>query len=726
MASTARERIANVLRDGLPSKVSAGVSVSTAGLRLTVEGFDRGGSTCRDRVPSGIGAVRGRRLIALARPVWFEVDADGAPDAWEIPMRLVRAEWDPGALRDTLETVKEGLGLPSDCDLDVEPRSLFVLEKGQFVPPRREPDPAGDVIGGLVVTLTTAYGGRLLIDGREPHGGMRGDRQAAAYRGGCTTEVTPVKERYAVLLSFDLRLTGQTERPEGDEGIVAETASLLREHFDSPRERSLDELRRGDWGPCSARYLPRDESPGRLVYLLDNAYEPETLHEDGLSEGDERRLRLLRDAAGRAGCETVLAYADVSLAHDLSDRGYGADGVFTDEHDGEHRLGERLYERIRLTRWAEPGGRLVEDADLLADSTETCASVPSDDLRPDRWNTEPYRDVFEYLLKRHYRRAAVIVWPRERGFANRAEASPGWALERVLARALAGDESGARADAAELAPSWGQAVYDEPGRHPAPEDRAWYSERIHRFHGLLGLALRAADAIADPGTGRALLRPFQIEDLTSADAPLLDALAGSYGGQWAADRVRDWFTAERIISCVGGRDRWIAGHLRQTCEDLHGLGGASAGTAGALLELAWESVFDDIETCLSWRPDPGYLIDHLDDQGEPIAAVLTSAVAIGADDVRDRVCHYLLRQPPELATALEVPVLHALGEDGDAGFEELAADCAARIRDRLALTRDVPGGQPARAGGLTSRERQARDRDTADLEWLTVRWRLAA
>lgn len=47
-------------------------------------------------------------------------------------------------------------------------------------------------------------------------------------------------------------------------------------------------------------------------------------------------------------------------------------------------------------------------------------------------------------MDRWYRRAAIVLWPRERSFAVRAEASPRWALEALAARLRAAVEIAAR------------------------------------------------------------------------------------------------------------------------------------------------------------------------------------------------------------------------------------------------------------------------------------------
>ena len=65
-------------------------------------------------------------------------------------------------------------------------------------------------------------------------------------------------------------------------------------------------------------------------------------------------------------------------------------------------------------------------------------------------------------LDRWYRRAAVVVWPRDRAFAARAEAGSQWALHQLRDRIEAGDLDGARAAAESLAPFW-KTVGAQPG-----------------------------------------------------------------------------------------------------------------------------------------------------------------------------------------------------------------------------------------------------------------------
>jgi hypothetical protein len=386
-------------------------------------------------------------------------------------------------------------------------------------------------------------------------------------------------------------------------------------------------------------------------------------------------------------------------------------------------------------------------------------------------------------LDRWYRRAAVVVWPREQAFANRAETSPAWALDEIAAMASSGGVPDARAAASTLAPFWDTAL------------RARTPAQTARIPGLLGKALRAASAVADAETAAMLLRPFRVEDLTGAYVDSFGNIVSGYGEQWTADVLRTWSGGRQQAWAYGGgqeRRQWVADQLPALCAGLHAAHSAGAVAAQRLLGLAWERIGQDIGAALA-SPRPSYRDKELTDLGKPLASVLTAAAAIGAGSTRDTVSRYI-RQQGDAVTALEISALRAAAElprdgtPGDAGFGGLAADCAARLRGRLARPQRASGdwsirlpaggckcdlcgtlrvfleepgrrtlewplakqrrqhvhsriddaelpvthltrrqGKPytlvlTKADALFARERQARARDRADLEWLTAKW----
>jgi hypothetical protein len=458
---------------------------------------------------------------------------------------------------------------------------------------------------------------------------------------------------------------------------------------------------------------PATDPPNRLAYLLDHEYTPRGLNWRRLKGADASRVALLRTAADKAGCEAVLALADIKTTHSAfpADEGYGyrRRGWYDDynEDDDEYSGGasdsEREYDiqelvdsDIILTHWTGPDGTRLEETSLSADGDEVCASTATGDLEPYSSAYEGYMGNWGNTLDRWYHRAAVVVWPREQAFANRAETSPAWALDELAAMASAGDVPAAQAAAATLAPFWDGAV------------RARTAHERGRAPVLFGKALAAADALADAETAAMLLRPFRIENLTDADADSFGKIAHGYGQQWTAHLLRTWFGGDQPAWAYSGgqeRPQWVADCLPGLCEGLHERGGAGALAAQRLLDLTWEWTGKDISAGLALSP-PSYRDKKLGDLGKPLASVLTAAAAIGAASTRDAVFGYI-REQEDAVTALEMPALRAAAElprdSGDVGFGDLAADCAARLRARLARPQRAPGDWSIElpAGGCT-------------------------
>ena len=118
-------------------------------------------------------------------------------------------------------------------------------------------------------------------------------------------EVKPVTAGYRVVLTYNLFLCAEmaTSGVEPDPGLVGSLARCLDEHFAS------------------------SGSPDRLVYLLDHEYTRRGLDRSRLKGVDAERATLLAAAAERAGCDAVLALANVhEPGARISPKGGGTDG----------------------------------------------------------------------------------------------------------------------------------------------------------------------------------------------------------------------------------------------------------------------------------------------------------------------------------------------------------------------------------------------------------------
>jgi predicted 2-oxoglutarate/Fe(II)-dependent dioxygenase YbiX len=689
MVTAARDRLARTLRGEAEAAYSVELTARTGDLSLAVEGFGP--------VRFPVTPAKARKLASLGQPARFGrgeqtlTDPD-VRDTWEIPKHLVRAGWNGTALEEILATVKEELGLPSAAELTADLHSLLVYEPNQFFLVHQDSEKDNSMIGTLVVTLPSSYtGGELRVGHDEEWKAYRGSRTAlsvVAFYADCRHEVLRVKSGHRITLTYNLLLRGDTRRPEGDNETVAEVADLLREHFRTPAPRYYG-------GPAA-------DPPNRLVYLLDHEYTARGLGWQRLKGADASRAALLRSAAGKAGSEALLALADIKTTHSAfpANEGYGYRDWYGDYYEdddddeypgaesdgeGEYDVQELIDSEVTLTHWTGPDGARLEETALYVPGNEVCASTATGDLKPYSSEYEGYMGNWGNTLDRWYHRAAVIVWPADRAFANRAETSPAWALDQLSATASAGDVSGARAAAATLAPFWDRAVRARTG-----DERGGGAE-------LFGKASRAGDDVADAETAAMLLHPFCVENLSAADVGSLEKIADQYGQQWTERMVQTWFGGDQRAWAYGAgldRSQWVADQLPGLCAGLHAAGSAGVVAAQRLLDLAWEWTGNRIGTIFA-SPSPSYRSKQLTDLGRPLAAVLTAAAAIEAASIRDTACGYIRKQE-DAVTALEMSALRAAKLPRgrmrrDAGFSDLATDCAARLRIRLA--------RPGRASG---------------------------
>ncbi|HUD36288.1 MAG TPA: 2OG-Fe(II) oxygenase [Streptosporangiaceae bacterium] len=623
MPITARERLARVL-DGSspPAAFSARLSVPAGAVQLTVAGAGP--------ISLPIKAPQAKRMIASARPASFGRGEQtlmdlSVRDTWEITpdqVTLTGLDWDA-----ILAEVRDELGLPPRSRLRAEPHALLVYGKGQFFLPHQDSEKDDAMIGTLVVSLPSSHsGGELVIehDGETVvYRASATEVSIAAFYADCRHEVKPVRTGYRVTLTCNLLLDSD---PAGEVPAEpsAEAARYLTEHFTTKASRWT-----GDAG----------ELPIRLVYLLDHEYTQRGLKWDRLKGADAERAALLRAAAREADCEAVLALTEIKETWDTEPGARGRDIDLT----------YIIASELTLTWWtATTDG---ESISLYVPDEQVSASVPSASLKPYDSEYTGYMGNYGNTMDRWYRRAAVVVWPRQRAFAARAEASRSWALNELSVQIDAGNLAGARAAAESVAPFW---------TAPGPD--------------LLEPALLAAAGLDDPGMALMLVRPFPVEWVTAVHADGLAALAARYDEPWHRDVFEAWFGSRNTWRYTGEANRkdW-AEALPVLAAALRDVGAVA--TAGWLLAAAWNWLDDDIRYWLGYQ-SPNARRERLAELGGPLAGLLAAAEGTA---LADEIVTTLRKHDDDDVLACLLPVLRAIGARSSAALSDLARDCERRL-----------------------------------------------
>lgn len=640
----------------------------------------------------GVGSVRlpvpkeqARQLIHVARPARYGLGEATLLDArvrdtWEVPKSRVKIDqrrWNK-TLLPVLDQLRADLGFPPRCRLKAELHSMLVYAPGQFFAPHQDTEKSDGMVGSLVVTLPALFtgGGLVVTQGveRATYRSSKNRLSFVAFYADCRHEVKPVRSGYRIVLTYNLSVCGDTAGaiPEVARGTVDALAACLREHFSTP-------VPPPSWRRDQAPSPP----PDRVVYLLDHEYTERGLSGAHLKGVDAVRAVALHTAAESADCEVVLALADISetwSAYEFEryDRNHWRsrhrrwDEDDEDEGDvdlgGEYELEELIESSVSLDHWTDWSGERAERIFSLVGDDEVCATTPTNQFEPYASEYEPYMGNYGNTLDRQYRRAALALWPRQRAFAVRAEASPLWALGEVAARLKAGALDEARQMARMLEPFWPTAA-----------------RGVQR--GLFARAVRVAASLDDPDLAAALLAPFRLEMVSKGDAAGLATLADRYGERWLAVVVARWSGGDRNWGSGGDRPSWVAA-LTPLCTALHARG--SAGTTVALLLVG------EAHRWLAGALESGCRIqrsslrdDALTKLAPPVLGLLRSAAAVCAPDRREEALRLVCGDGRDVLLPCLIEVVRAGSKlDGPvraaAGLDAIAEQCVRLVEARLA------------------------------------------
>ncbi len=650
MPKTARERLAQLLADSEPARpFSAQLRAPAHVLELEISGVGP--------VALPVRAPLAKKLIAVAQPAMFgqgeETLTDTAVrDTWELTpaqITLGGPDW-TAVFNRALDGLRDELGLPRTSRLRAEPHSMLVYGKGQFFLPHQDSEKADAMVGTLVLSLPSAHtGGELVIEHageRTAYQGSKEELTFVAFYADCRHQVTPVKSGYRATLTFNLFADAVTPAPGA--GPATELAQCLAEHFTTP---------------ATPRYGSRDLGlPNRLVFLLDHEYTQRGLGWRRLKGADAQRAALLHAAAEQAGCETVLALADVKETCDAlpSDDRWNDYNYDEDEDDGSpghdpdaFELTELIEDEITLGWWTGPDGTGGEPISLYVPDYEACTSTPNERLTPYQSEYEGYMGNYGNTLDRWYRRAAIVMWPQDRAFTARAEAGSQWTLRELRGRIDAGDLEGARAAAESLAPFW---------------------KSVEAQAGLLASTLDVAAGLGVAGTAAMLLEPFRVETVTQEHAGGLAAAAAQYGEDWTASVIDGWFRPGHPYGTH--RSEWIDDRLPALCEAVHATGRPEV--ARLLAARAWRWLGDQLRL---WTTTPRSDIrrPQLEKLSPPLARLLEVA-----DDKLSGEITKALRECGDTVLECLMPALRLAEARRVDGLHAVARDCVERLDTILA------------------------------------------
>ena len=701
MSTAAGERLAAALGQvTAPGSFSAQWTAPADDLHIEVRGLGR--------LDLPVPPAQARQLCELGRPARYGrgertlVDPS-VRDTWEIPTSRVKIDkrrWNK-TLQPTLERLHGDLGLAPGRRLDAQLHSMLVYEPGQFFVAHQDSEKTDGMVGSLVVTLPSSFtGGALVIEHNDKTTTYRSNAKAisfVAFYADCRHQIRPVTTGYRIVLTYNLVLREETTAAAATAtppAVIDTLAGCLDEHFTTPL-------------PSTRRYAttgPADP-PNRLVYLLDHHYTAHALSWSRLKGHDAHRATVLQAAATAANCDIVLGLADVHETWNCSepdpnrsryarhrrwddhdDHPYAdadpSNQPASDENDG-YLLDELVDWSITVDCWIEPSGAKAEPVATTVDDAEVCATTPSAELRPYASQYEGYMGNYGNTMDRWYHRGALLMWPRQRAFAVRAQASPTWALDTLSTQLRAGHIDESRQMAQTLAPFWNTvARREQPPR-------------------VFTTALRVAHTLDQPVLAAELLQPFRVEMLRRSHAVTLMALVDRYGDRWARDQLTVWSTP-RTVSRGQDRTEWVVS-LARLCETVSARGAPGKSTAQLLVRDSWTWLNETIIQRGRLQP-PSRRDEALTELARPIVAVLESTAIVNADDVRDDAVRFVCEHNDDLLACL-IQALRAAralppATRATAGLDTIASHCIGRLHTRLARpprakddwTIDAPGG----------------------------------
>jgi hypothetical protein len=303
----------------------------------------------------------------------------------------------------------DGLGVSEPIDAAFY--KLLIYDQGSFFVGHRDTEKAPGMFATMVIVLpSTSSGGELLVrhGGREVRLDLRcedpSEAAFAAFYADCVHEVLPITAGCRLTLVYNLlrRGRGRPPEPPSYEREQARVAALLREW--------------GEGKTVPASGLSSDGgTPEKLVYPLEHAYTQSELGFATLKGADAAVASVLASAAPQANCELHLALVTIEESGSAEYSGdYGRGRGWSGADDDDFEAGEIDDRSVSLSEWRTPDASPSALGVLPVNEEELSPPGAFDDLEPDEEHFQEATGNEGATFERTYRRAALVMWPRDR------------------------------------------------------------------------------------------------------------------------------------------------------------------------------------------------------------------------------------------------------------------------------------------------------------------------
>lgn len=285
---------------------------------------------------------------------------------------------------------------------------LLIYDEGSFFVSHRDTEKAPGMFATLVIVLPSIYtGGELIVRHQDREQRLElycedpSEVAFAAFYADCSHEVLPITSGCRLTLVYNLLRRGQDPLPEPPNYVNEQTqaAALLRQWAADPA-----------W--------LEGHAPAKLLYCLEHAYTEAELGFDALKGADIATTAVLVDAAKQAECDLHLALVSIYESGGAEYSGnYYSRRRWRDDDDNAFEAGEVFERDTTVSEWRAVDGGEPAWGDFPFDEQELCPPSAFDGLEPDELHFQEATGNEGASFDRTYRRAALVLWPRQRRLA---------------------------------------------------------------------------------------------------------------------------------------------------------------------------------------------------------------------------------------------------------------------------------------------------------------------